>query len=748
MVEEKITFCRICEPMCGLKVQVDGTRVLSIRGNPQHPFSKGWVCRKGVSFAEIHNDPDRLRHPMRRGRGGLERIGWETALGEVGEKLRRIRETYGPESIGVYMGNPVAFCSYGMLAVPAFASALKTHQFYGAGSQDCNNKFAAAERVLGSPVLHPIPDLDHVKYLLLIGTNAVVSGMSIFQVPRPADSLRGVVRRGGELVVVDPRRTETARLASRHLFIQPDTDCFFLLSLLHVMVKRDLVDKHWVEQDPWGYSALRELVRQWPPERTAPLTGIDAGTVVEIAHRLTGPEPAAVYGSIGINLGRTGTLNYWLLLVVNLLSGHFDRKGGAFLSPGVVDMSRLVRLSHMGKKKSDEGPYRSPIGGFEPILGNYPAALMAHEILKDGPDAMRALVVVAGNPLLSVPNEAHLEEAFSRLELLVSLDLYENETAAFAHYLLPCKDFLEREDLNLSHQGLQLRRIAMYTPPVVPADGEQREEWEILEGLAGAMGLSLWGKQLEGLLRGMGRVPGLGRVLAGVSRDDRVVTPRLLLKTIFRMMGEVDFATVESATVGVVLKEPVFGRLREEKGKKKALRVRLAPPDLLQEAWRLEDALAARKTEKGEFLLIGKRERHTHNTWLHNSDGLLRGETTNYLYMHPEDAKRKKIAEGDEVVVQNLEGEKIQIPCRLTPDMKPGVVAVPHGWGHRYNPGWTRAAARPGVNVNRLTPDGVRQIERFAGMAWLNGVPVKIRKAPAKRSRKGRTRKKKAASSA
>ncbi len=730
MVEEKTTYCRICEPMCGLKVQLEGSRVLSVRGDPGHPLSKGWLCRRGVAFGELHNDPDRLRQPLRKAAKGFEEVPWDTALDEVAQKLGRIRDAHGPQSVAVYNGNPMAFCTYGTISVPMFVAALGTRQFFTAGSQDCNNKFAASERVFGSPMMQPIPDLDNVHYLLIIGANPAVSGMSVVQVPRTVETLKNVRKRGGEVVVVDPRRTETAKLASEHLFIRPDTDCFLLLSLLWVLIEKGRVDDRWVEADPEGFAALKEVVNQWPPERTEPLTGIPKGKVEEIALRLAGPRPAAVYGSIGINLGRHGTLNYWLLLVLNLLSGHFDRQGGAFLSRGLVNVDKLYRRALRGHD------IRSTIGDFEPILGTYPATVMAPEILAERRAGIRALVVIAGNPLLSVPNEKHLKEAFGKLDLLVCLDIYKNETGAFADYLLPCTDFFEREDINLSHATLQLRPYATLTRAVVEPDGEQRPEWQILEDLAERMSLDMWGGGVGHAIRLASGTPALSGLLDDCKHGDRVIMAKAMIKMILRLMGQVDLKTLETADPGVLLKPNEFGKLvpgRKKWGK--GLRVSLAPSDLLREAWKLDAALDLRAAEGGEFLLIGKRERHTHNTWVHNADSLMGGETTNYLYMHPEDAAGKGIAEGDRASVRSLEGERLEVPCRLSSDMMPGVVALPHGWGHRYAAGWRRANKRPGVNVNRLATDSVWKIEPIAGMSWMTGIPVYVNKVKARKTK-------------
>jgi formate dehydrogenase len=633
--------------------------------------------------------------------------------------------------VAVYNGNPMAFCTYGTIAVPMFVSALGTRQFFTAGSQDCNNKFAASDRVFGSPLLQPIPDLDNVHYMLIIGANPVVSGMSVVQVPRTIETLQNIRKRGGELVVVDPRRTETAKLASEHVFIRPDTDCFFLLSLLWVMIEKGRVDTRWVEEDPEGFSALKEVVAQWPPGRTASLTGISEEKVEEIALHLAGPRPAAVYGSIGINLGRTGTVNYWLLLVLNLLSGHFDRKGGAFLSRGLVNVDKLYRRTLRGHG------VRSSIGDFEPLLGTYPAAVMAPEILAERRAGIRALVVVAGNPLLSVPNEAHLKEALSNLDLLVCLDIYQNETGAFADYLLPCTDFFEREDINLSHATLQFRPYATLTRAVAEPDGEQRPEWQILEDLTDRMGLDMWGGVVGSFLRRMDKIPWTKGLLEGSKHGDRVIMPKAMLRMILGILGQVDLKALESAERGILLKPPEFGKLR--KGPRwlgMGSKIKMAPHDLLREAWKLDAMLSLREAEKGEFLLIGKRERHTHNTWVHNADSLMGRETTNYLYMHPDDAAAKGIKEGDRVTIRSLEGVRIQVPCRISSDMMRGVVALPHGWGHRYAAGWRRANKRPGVNVNRLATDSVWKIEPIAGMSWLNGIPVYVRKVKPRRVKK------------
>ncbi|MGW8322115.1 MAG: molybdopterin-containing oxidoreductase family protein, partial [Thermodesulfobacteriota bacterium] len=519
-----------------------------------------------------------------------------------------------------------------------------------------------------------------------------------------------------------------------HLFIQPDTDCFFLLSLLWVLIERDRVDPHWIQEDPKGYETLKEVVRKWSPERTEAITGIPAEKVVDIAVRLSGARPAASYGSVGINLGRNGTLAYWLLLVLNLLAGPVDRPGGSLLCKGVVDMDRLYRLSGLGRSRK-----RSVKGDFLPVMGTYPAALLADEILSGQAGRVRALVVVAGNPLLSLPNELHLKEALEKLDLLVCLDLYKNETGVFAHYLLPTTDFLEREDLNLSHAALQIRRYAARTPAVVRPDGEQREEWDILEDLCRRMNRPLWGRTVEAAVGAVDRVRGSTQkiVFGGNALSPPVQNPEAssafpgrIIRLLLRLLGETDFPSLEGSPHGILLKPHALGRLRRKKRWPwMHPAVRLAPPDLVREASKLEGFLTVRDAEKGEFLLIGKRERHTHNTWMHNVDALLRGEDTNYMFMHPEDAQRKGIREGEWVLVKNSEGAQVQVPCRLTPDLKRGVVALPHGWGHRYASGWRRARKRPGVNVNRLASDAVWKLEALAGMAWMNGIPVDVRKA-------------------
>lgn len=723
-MEERLTFCRLCEPMCGLSVRVEGNRVVEIRGDRSHPLSKGWICRRGVAFAEIHNDPDRLRHPMQKGSGGFERTSWEHALGEVASALARIRDRFGPKAIAVYMGNPLAFCTYGTFAVPAFVRAIGTPHFFTSGSQDCNNKFVASREVLGSPLRHPVPDLDYVRYLLMIGANPVVSGMSFAQVPRPAEAIRSIRKRGGEVVVVDPRRTETARLATEHLFIEPDTDFFFLLSLLHVILAEGLWDRRWSGRDPAGFEALRALTERWPPERSAGVTGIAAEKTRRIARSLAGLEPAAAYGSIGISLGRSGTLNYWLLLALNILSGHFDAKGGSLLSPGIVDADLLYRLSGSDKHRA-----RSRTGGFHPVLGTYPAVLLSHEILdRREEDRIRALVVVAGNPLLSCPNEDRLRQALEKLDLLVCLDLYRNETGSFAHFLLPTTDFLEREDFDISHAGLQVRRYGMYTPAVVEPDGEQKPEWEILEAIAVRMGLRLWGRALGPCLRAMDRWS--GRIASGWkpsrSRGPQPV-PRMILKAIVRIFGEVEFGCLESSQRGVALSPHSYGRFGRRRWLMgRPVRIRLAPEGFLQEAWRMEDVERVRRAEASGFRLIGKRERHTHNTWMHNARGLLGAETTNYAYLNPEDAHEIGVSEGDRIRIRGPAGGEVLVPCRISGDLRRKVVALPHGWGHGYEAGWSFARERGGVNVNRLLTDAFWKLEPFAGMAWMNGVPVAV----------------------
>ncbi|HEU5158494.1 MAG TPA: molybdopterin-dependent oxidoreductase [Streptosporangiaceae bacterium] len=712
------TYCRICEPLCGLVATVRDGELVELRPDRDHPLSQGFACPKGIAMTEIQNDPDRVLHPLRRGPdGSFERVGWDEALADIAARLTRLRRTHGGAAIGWYFGNPATFSYSHPFWLLGFMAALGSPHLYSAGSQDVNNRFAASALLYGAPVLVPIPDLRRTDLLVMIGANPLVSHGSIISVPRIKDELTAIVRRGGRVVVVDPRRSETAG-AHEHVAVRPDGDAWLLLSLLHVIFAEERADAAACAEAATGVATLRELAAGFPPERTEARTGVPPEVVRRLARDLAAADHAVVYGRTGSCLGRHGTLVAFLMDALTLVTGNLDRAGGGLFGTSPIKVDELLRISGL----ATYGKTRSRVGGFPDVLGTFPAGVMAEEITTPGPGRLRALFVSAGNPLLTVPGGAALGAALDELELLVCIDLYVTETGRKADYILPATTFLEREDFPLPFLQNYLTPYVTWTEPVCPPRGAARQEWEIIDELARRM-----------------------RVGIGITRPHRLAhrlglrpSPRLLIDVLLRTGRAGDWfglrrrglslRRLRARPRGVVLGDHhATGTLRR-RIRHKDKRVHLAPPEIVAEIERL--AAAPEPPNGFPLRLIGLRESRSHNSWMHNAPRLMRGDRDHRARVHPADAAAYGLAEGDLCRITSEHGA-IDLPVRVTDEMTPGTVAVPHGWGHGDG-GWRLANAAGGANVNLLASPRPGDLEPLAGMAHLNGIPVRI--APAARS--------------
>lgn len=714
------TFCRICEAGCGLLATVEGDRVVRLDPDKDHVASQGFACVKGLRFANLHHSPDRLDHPMKRVGDRWERISWDQALAEIGAKVRALRAEHGPDAIAGYLGNPAAFGSFHAAAFNAFLEGLGTTQSYSSASQDLTNKYLVAKRLYGHELLQPIPDLDRTDLVVLIGTNPAVSQMSVVQAPRAMARLKAIVDRGGRVVSVNPRRTETARAVGEHLFIRPGTDVFFLASFLHVVLTEGAVDRALVDAHTTGFDELADVVDGWSPERTAAVTGIDAADLRSLVADYLGAEGASLYCSTGVNMGPHGTLTYWLLNLVNAVTGNLDRAGGTLVRTPPFDFQRRTKALGLGV-----GQARSRIGGFEMILGTFPASLLADEITTPGPGQVKALFVSAGNPVLTVGNGERLAAALDELELLVGIDLFRNETANHAHYLLPACSWLERPDVPFVHAfaGLQVTPWLQYADAVVSPAAERREESWIFARLADACGVGLgagaparWLSWSLGRLR---RLPGLGR-LAEVS-DARLLA---LVLTVARHPAR----RLRRHPHGTLLPDRTGGEFLGRRVLTDDGRVHLAPADFVAAAAGLAADFEHERADTG-LRLITRRERHSHNSWTHNAEPFVGGDrTTNRLHLTAEDAAAAGLADGGRARVRSKTGE-VEVEVAVTDDLMPGVVSLPHGWGHADADGLTVARAHAGVNANLLTADGPDGIEPLSGMARMTAVAVEVEPA-------------------
>jgi anaerobic selenocysteine-containing dehydrogenase len=724
LIEQKVTFCRICEPLCGMIATVEDGRLVSLRPDKDHPLSAGFACQKGVAFTDVINDPDRVTTPLRRGPAGFEPVSWDEALDDIAARLLAVRREHGSGAIAWYFGNPAAFSYSHLLSVMPFIKGLgrRTHLFT-ASSQDTSNRLLASQFLYGTPMAVPIPDLMRTDMLVMIGSNPVVSHASFLTTPRIKDRMHDIVKRGGRVVVVDPRRTETAS-QFEWLGIVPDGDAYFLLSLLQVLFAEGLVDLDRVGTQADGLSWLRAQCAPFTPEVTAGRTGIGPEAVRTLARDLAATPRAAVYGRFGTCVGRNGTLTAYLIDAVNLVAGCLDTPGGSvFATLGVPGqrasaavMGAMLRRTYRRK--------RTRVGNFRRVIGAEPGALMAKEISVPGEGQIRALFVSAGNPVLSVPNGNELESAFAGLDLMVGLDLYVNETTAHCDYVLPVTTMYERDDFALTFQTFQTTPFRQATEAVVAPPGQARPEWEIVDELAKRLAPSL---------------PVFAAVAAARRLAGRRWRPRPLADMIIRLAeGGNRFGlrpsglTFDKLTTqhphGVVVAPHLRTGVLGEVSVYRHGRVRLVHDDIAAEIV----SLAQRPAPVDyPMRLIGKREPRSENSWMHNSPSLTgpllkKGDAVGRAVMHAEDAAELAIADGDLVSVVSPYGE-IAVPVTLTFDIVRGTIAVPHGWGHKGTGGWQLANRAGGANVNLLTSSDPRDVESLAGMSWLSGIPVRVR---------------------
>ena len=713
------TFCRICEAGCGLLATTEGDRVVRLDPDKDHVASQGFACVKGLKFANLHHSPDRLDHPMKRVGDRWEQISWDQALAEIGAKVKALRAEHGADSIAGYLGNPAAFGSFHAVAFNAFLEGIGTTQSYSSASQDLTNKYLVAKRLYGHELLQPIPDLDRTDLVVLIGTNPAISQMSVVQVPRAMARLKAIVDRGGRVVSVNPRRTETARAVGDHLFIRPGTDVFFLASFLHVVLSEGAVDRALVDAHTTGFDALDGVVADWSPERTEAVTGIPAADLRALVADYLTADGASLYCSTGLNMGPHGTLAYWLLNVINAVTGNLDHAGGALVRTPPFDFQKRSKATGLGVSDA-----RSRIGDFEAILGTFPASLLADEINTPGPGQVKALFVSAGNPVLSVGNGERLAAALDELELLVCIDLFRNETAEHAHYVLPSCSWLERPDVPFVHAfaGLQVDPWLQYTDAVVQPAAERREEAWIFARLADACGVGL-GQGAAGLLtRALGRLRGVP-LLGGLFE----VSDARLLSLVLEVARH-PVRTLRRHPHGVRLPDVAGGEFLGKRVFTEDGKVHLAPPDFVAAAAGLEADFEAERTDAG-LRLITRRERHSHNTWTHNAEPFVGGDrTTNRLHVTAEDAKAAGLTDGGRARVRSKTGE-VEVEVAVTDDLMPGVVSLPHGWGHSGAGGLTVARAHAGVNANVLTADGPDGIEPLSGMARMTALSVEVEPA-------------------
>lgn len=706
------TYCRICEAHCGLDVTIDADRVVAVKPDKTHPVSQGYACIKGSALGELHHDPDRVNYPLKKVNGEWQRMSWPQAIAEIGSKMKALQKNHGKRSIAHYSGNPTAFSMQNLLYSAGFMQALGSPNMYSSSSIDLNNKFHVSDAMYGMLDVHPIPDFDHCDFFLCMGSNPMVSQMSVVAVTHVMDKLKAIEERGGRVIVVDPRRTETAQKLREHQFIRPGTDAWFLMGMAYVIAHELPLDVSAVGAHARGIGEFLDAVKTWTPEKVAPITGISADTIRELATAYAEAKGGVLYMSTGVNMGPFGSIAYWLVQALSLLTGNLDSRGGLVFSQGAFDMARVIKALE-GKKAS---PPRTLKDGWTQEAGAFPAAALADEILIDHPQRIRGLVVSAGNPVHSIPGN-QLKTAIKQLDLLVCIDIYLSETAQQADYVLPATDMLERSDFPLSHLNFQAVPHAQYTKAMVEPKFERRPEWWIFTQLAQAAGAPLLGPTPMNLparvSKLLDRVPGL----RGLQPDD-------FLALLLKLGGKTTLAELKRNPQGVALPPVRPGNFLSKRVPSGDGKVNLAPATVIADLQRLEPASLEYATDSDGLRIIGRRERRSHNSWMHNNRRI-KHDSGIHALMNPLDARPRNIVDGE--LIEIGAGSPLTIPVKLTDDIMPGVLCVPHGWGHTES-GLGKARDLDGGNINEAMPDVAQHMEPVSGQAIMVGHLLQVRR--------------------
>jgi anaerobic selenocysteine-containing dehydrogenase len=705
----RLTACNLCEAICGLELTITGGRVTGIRGNPDDPLSRGYICPKGVALADVYDDPDRLRRPVRRVSTGSDphwqEISWDEALDLTADGLARALNEHGRDAVGVYLGNPNAHALASATHALPFVKSLRTHNRFSASTVDQVPHQLVAWQMFGHQLLIPIPDLDRTSYLLVVGANPMASNGSLMTAPDFPRRARSIKERGGRIVVLDPRRTETAAVASEHVFIRPGTDVVVLFAMLRTLLAEGRArPPAYVD----GLDRLRVIVEPFTSALAEQVSGVPASTLERIARELSDAAAGAAYGRVGVSTTGFGTLSHWAINCLNLLAGHFDQPGGVLFPEPAVDVvgRRFVGTGHFDR-------YRSRVRGLPEYGGELPAACMREEIETPGNGQIRAFVTIAGNPVLSTPDGAGLGKALDGLDFMAAIDLYLNETTRHADVILPPTTALERDHYDLVFHTLAVRNTARFSSAVFAKPPGAMHDWQIFRELT---------TRLERRLRRPD-----GRRARLVRRLRLVTSPTLQLALLLRTGRRVSLGRLRRHPEGVdlgPLRPTMPDRLQTANH-----RVDLVPALIVGDLDRLQRWLDERADDDpdDDLVLIGRRHKQDNNSWFHNSTRLTRGKPRHQLLMHPDDLAARGLEDGALVTVSSRVGS-VRVEVVATDDMMKGVVSLPHGYGHQVDGTRLRNASKvPGVSINDLTDPELLDV---SGNAALNGVPVSVEAAP------------------
>ena len=699
MLDNKIHYrtCNLCEAMCGLEITYKEKKVISIVGDKKDPLSKGFICPKSLALKDLYEDPDRLKTPIKRTENGWQEISWTEAFDEVEIQIKKIQEKYGNNAVATYQGNPNVHNVGSMLYGGPFLKSLKTKQKYSATSADQLPHHIASLKMFGHQMLIPIPDIERTDYLLILGANPGASNGSLLTAPGFPQKIKSIQKRGGKVINIDPRFTETSKISSQHLYINPGKDALFLLSLLHVIFDQGIEEKTHLSNYLKGLEEIKEIVKEYSPKKTALLIGIDSLEIQKIAKDFMNSKTAVCYGRMGVSTQEYGGICQWLINVLNIVTNNMDKVGGAMFTKPAID---LVYMTGIQGKVGNFDRYRSRVHNLPEYSGELPVATLADEILTEGEGQIKMFICTAGNPVLSAPNGKKLEKALEKLDFMVSIDIYLNETSKYANIILPTTNGLETLHYDLVFHQLAIRNTAKLSEVLFEKDENQKHDWQILNELT-----------------------------ERITEKKNSLTPEMMLDNMFQ------YSPYKEANLSVnKLKENPNGI---DLGSLQPLlikriftvdkKINVSPQIFIDDLKRLDKELYKDTKEeetKYPFALIGRRHLRNNNSWMHNSKLLMKGKNRCTVLMSSKDANNLSITDHQKIKIISNVGS-IELPVEISDEMKEGVLSIPHGFGHNRNGTKIKLAEEnAGESINDLTDDN--KIDKLTGNANFSGTRVKV----------------------
>jgi anaerobic selenocysteine-containing dehydrogenase len=699
MLDNKIHYrtCNLCEAMCGLEITYKEKKVISIVGDKKDPLSKGFICPKSLALKDLYEDPDRLKTPIKRTENGWQEISWTEAFDEVEIQIKKIQEKYGNNAVATYQGNPNVHNVGSMLYGGPFLKSLKTKQKYSATSADQLPHHIASLKMFGHQMLIPIPDIERTDYLLILGANPGASNGSLLTAPGFPKKIKSIQKRGGKVINIDPRFTETSKISSQHLYINPGKDALFLLSLLHVIFDQGIEEKTHLSNYLKGLEEIKEIVKEYSPKKTALLIGIDSLEIQKIAKDFMNSKTAVCYGRMGVSTQEYGGICQWLINVLNIVTNNMDKVGGAMFTKPAID---LVYMTGIQGKVGNFDRYRSRVHNLPEYSGELPVATLADEILTEGEGQIKMFICTAGNPVLSAPNGKKMEKALEKLDFMVSIDIYLNETSKYANIILPTTNGLETLHYDLVFHQLAIRNTAKLSEVLFEKDENQKHDWQILNELT-----------------------------ERITEKKNSLTPEMMLDNMFQ------YSPYKEANLSVnKLKENPNGI---DLGSLQPLlikriftvdkKINVSPQIFIDDLKRLDKELYKDTKEeetKYPFALIGRRHLRNNNSWMHNSKLLMKGKNRCTVLMSSKDANNLSITDHQKIKIISNVGS-IELPVEISDEMKEGVLSIPHGFGHNRNGTKIKLAEEnAGESINDLTDDN--KIDKLTGNANFSGTRVKV----------------------